>query len=142
MTDDSKQKDAATRAAVLESIEERTTSTTGTSRVAGKVCIVTGVGPAAGIGAQAARLLAREGAAALYLLDISKDLPGFAKELQGTFPNTKVSTRCSPSSVGLHSPSASIRGSGFCLGPETPRMNSSPNPPVRATPASRPPSSR
>lgn len=91
MTDDTKQKDAQTRAAVLASVEERTADTTGTGRVAGKVCIVTGVGPAAGIGAQAARLLAREGAAALYLLDVSRDLPAFAKSLQGTFPNTKVS---------------------------------------------------
>lgn len=91
MTADSKQKDQATRAAVLTSVEERSQDTTGTGRVKGKVCIVTGVGPAAGIGAQAARLLAREGAAALYLLDVSKDLPAFAKSLQGTFPSTKVS---------------------------------------------------
>lgn len=100
MTDDSKQKDQATRAAVLTSIEDRSQDTAGTARVKGKVVIVTGVGPAAGIGAQAARLLAREGAAALYLLDVSKDLPAFAKSLQGTFPNTKVSTpsSCLPSS--------------------------------------------
>lgn len=91
MTDDSKQKDAQNRAAVLGDIGARSAETTGSNRVAGKVCIVTGVGPASGIGAQAARLLAKEGAEALYLLDLSKDLPGFAKELQGTFPNVKVS---------------------------------------------------
>lgn len=82
---------AANRENVLERIEERSKPTTGHGRVAGKVCIVTGVGPAAGIGAQAARLLAREGAAALYLLDLSPDLPQYAAELQKAFPKTKVS---------------------------------------------------
>lgn len=62
----------------------------GTDRVVGKVGIVTGVGPVSGIGSKAAILYAREGAKALYLIDFSQDLTGFATQLAKDFPQCKV----------------------------------------------------
>lgn len=38
----------------------------------------------------AARLMAREGAKHIYLLDFSDQVTTFAKALQGDFPETKV----------------------------------------------------
>lgn len=80
----------AVRTAVLDRIRQSTREDIGSGRVAGKVGIVTGVGPAQGIGTFASRMFAREGARALYLLDLSDALPGFAKELAKLFPETKV----------------------------------------------------
>lgn len=74
----------------LDVVKARSTITTGAGRLTGKVAIVTGVGPAAGIGAQAARLFAREGVAALYLVDLFLDVLTFATALQSTFPGTRV----------------------------------------------------
>lgn len=80
----------AVRTAVLDRIRQSTREDIGSGRVAGKVGIVTGVGPSTGIGTFASRLFAREGARALYLLDLSDALAGFASELSKTFPETKV----------------------------------------------------
>lgn len=80
----------AVRTAVLGKVAQSARETKGTGRVQGKVGIVTGVGPASGIGTYASRLFAREGAKALFLLDLSDALPGFAEELVQTYPNTKV----------------------------------------------------
>lgn len=79
-----------TRDAVLNQVQQRTESTEDRGRLAGKVGVITGVGPAAGIGSQTARVFAREGAEAIYLVDVSKDLPAFAEELGKTYPNVKV----------------------------------------------------
>lgn len=85
-------KDAeATRLKVLDKVAGSAKRTEGTNRLAGKVGVITGVGPAAGIGTHAARLFAREGAAHLYLLDVSPDLPTFAESLAKQYPKTKVS---------------------------------------------------
>jgi NAD(P)-dependent dehydrogenase (short-subunit alcohol dehydrogenase family) len=78
------------RTAVLDRIRQSSREDIGSGRVAHKVGIVTGVGPTSGIGTFASRLFAREGARALYLLDLSDALPGFAADLQKTFPGTKV----------------------------------------------------
>ncbi|BEJ04366.1 hypothetical protein CcaverHIS641_0201830 [Cutaneotrichosporon cavernicola] len=78
------------RTAVLDSIRQSSREDIGSGRVAHKVGIVTGVGPASGIGTFASRLFAREGARALYLLDLSDVLPDFASELAKTFPDTKI----------------------------------------------------
>jgi NAD(P)-dependent dehydrogenase (short-subunit alcohol dehydrogenase family) len=79
----------ATRTAALAAAAERGGGE-GTGRMRGKVGIVTGVGPAAGIGTASARLYAREGAAALYLVDVSGALPAFATELAVKYPGTRV----------------------------------------------------
>lgn len=79
-----------TRDTVLTNLQQRSAQTTGLGRMANKVGVITGVGPAAGIGSQTARVFAREGARAIYLVDVSKDLPGFAEELGKIYPKTKV----------------------------------------------------
>jgi hypothetical protein len=83
-----------TKAAALDAATARGNGTKGRERVGGKVGIVTGVGPASGIGTKSARLYAREGAKALYLVDLSRDLPAFAAGLAKEFPGTKVGTIC------------------------------------------------
>lgn len=84
----------STRTAVLGALRDKAAGTDGLGRLAGKVGVITGVGPAAGIGAQTARLFAREGASALYLVDVSKDLEPFAAALGKEFANTKVGYTC------------------------------------------------
>lgn len=74
----------------LDVIQARPAATAGNGRLTSKVAIVTGVGPGAGIGAQSARLFAREGLAALYLVDLSPDVASFSSVLQSTFTGTRV----------------------------------------------------
>ncbi|GAA6063419.1 hypothetical protein JCM10212_002088 [Sporobolomyces blumeae] len=62
-------------------------------RFKGKVAILTGVGSEKGIGRATARLLAREGAKHLYVLDYAAEsLPALKKELESEYSTLKVST--------------------------------------------------
>ncbi|KAJ3556009.1 hypothetical protein NM688_g2266 [Phlebia brevispora] len=65
------------------------TPTRGT-RLAGKVCIITGAGSAKGIGWATVEKFASEGARHVYILDIATDeLPGLVASLSGRYPGTK-----------------------------------------------------
>ncbi|WOO82292.1 3-oxoacyl-[acyl-carrier-protein] reductase FabG [Vanrija pseudolonga] len=79
-----------TRAAVLSAVEARRDDRTAGTRLAGKVGIITGVGPVNGIGTNAARLFAREQVAAVYFLDLSKELPALADLLRSEYPGVKI----------------------------------------------------
>lgn len=59
----------------------------------------------------AAKLMAREGARHLYLLDFSKQVESFSETLQKDFPGTKVSSQRIQASF----PPERIRGSGVML---------------------------
>jgi hypothetical protein len=95
----------------LANVKERMTGRVSGGRMRGKVGVITGVGPVAGIGVSqgrviaiakavgpeltsktaAARIYAREGAAHLYLLDFNGEaLPGLAAELEQHYPAMKV----------------------------------------------------
>ncbi|WVQ74182.1 hypothetical protein IAR50_003776 [Cryptococcus sp. DSM 104548] len=63
----------------------------GSGRLQGKVGAITGVGPDIGMGAAAAELFAREGAAHLYLIDYrDKDIESLLDHLELTYPSTRV----------------------------------------------------
>ncbi|GAA6038097.1 hypothetical protein JCM8097_007544 [Rhodosporidiobolus ruineniae] len=75
----------------LSQVKHHFSHTQGSGRFEGKVGIVTGAGSERGIGRATARLLAREGAKALYLLDFDgSTLDEFAKELEGKHEGLKV----------------------------------------------------
>ncbi|KAK4685711.1 hypothetical protein P7C73_g4435, partial [Tremellales sp. Uapishka_1] len=79
-----------TRDQSLADAHRRAEGTGGSGKLTGKVGVITGVGPAIGIGAAAARLFAREGAKHLYLLDYSDaHLSTFTDSLRKTFPSVK-----------------------------------------------------
>ncbi|GAA6016349.1 hypothetical protein JCM10207_003833 [Rhodosporidiobolus poonsookiae] len=76
----------------LEQVKHHFDATKGSGRFNGKVGIVTGAGSDRGIGRATARLLAREGAKALYLLDFDgSTLDTFARELESKHAGLKVS---------------------------------------------------
>ncbi|KAL1412748.1 hypothetical protein Q8F55_000495 [Vanrija albida] len=78
------------RAAVLQQVEARRDERRPNgARLAAKVGIITGVGPVNGIGTNAARLFAREAVAAVYLLDLSGELPALADLLRSEYPSVK-----------------------------------------------------
>ncbi|ORX40557.1 hypothetical protein BD324DRAFT_611268 [Kockovaella imperatae] len=82
-----------TKAAVMQHLQRQAdaTSLDDGARLKGKVGIITGAGHPKGIGYATARLMARQGANHLYLLDyIMDNLPSLAKDLQNAFPKTKV----------------------------------------------------
>ncbi|GAA5955923.1 hypothetical protein JCM3765_000041 [Sporobolomyces pararoseus] len=75
----------------LNQVKTHFDNTKGTGRFGGKVAILTGVGSEKGIGRATARLLAREGAKHLYVLDFAADsLPSLKKELESAYPGLKV----------------------------------------------------
>ncbi|GAA5918955.1 hypothetical protein JCM6882_008647 [Rhodosporidiobolus microsporus] len=75
----------------LAQVQHHFESTQGSGRFKGKVGIVTGAGNERGIGRATVRLLAREGAKALYILDFDgSTLDAFAKELEGKYPGLSV----------------------------------------------------
>ncbi|GAA5822221.1 hypothetical protein JCM11251_006266, partial [Rhodosporidiobolus azoricus] len=75
----------------LSQVKQHFEQTKGSGRVEGKVGIVTGAGREGGIGRATVRLLAREGAKALYILDFDgSTLQDFAKELALKYPGLKV----------------------------------------------------
>lgn len=57
----------------LQGIADQFAQTKGAGRFAGKVAIITGAGSEKGIGKASVRLLAREGAKSLYVLDYDAD---------------------------------------------------------------------
>ncbi|GAA5856108.1 hypothetical protein JCM8547_002983 [Rhodosporidiobolus lusitaniae] len=76
----------------LAAVKHHFDSQAGSGRARGKVGIVTGAGSEKGIGRATARLLAREGAGALYILDFDgSTLGSFAKELEAKHPGLSVS---------------------------------------------------
>lgn len=96
---------STTRSQVLERISNDMEKKQVGKRLAGKVGIITGVGPSTGIGVRqircpgtvranrqsnAARLMAREGARHLYLLDYSQQVEAFSKSLRQEYPDMKV----------------------------------------------------
>ncbi|PSR75339.1 hypothetical protein PHLCEN_2v9202 [Hermanssonia centrifuga] len=63
------------------------------TRLAGKVCIITGAGSLHGIGRATAHRFAREGARHLYLVDLVADnFPTIQSSLHETNPDVKVTT--------------------------------------------------
>ncbi|KAL7418406.1 hypothetical protein Q5752_006864 [Cryptotrichosporon argae] len=82
---------AETRTKVLARIQADAADTKGCGRMIRKVGIITGVGIEISIGAATARLFAKEGAAHIYLVDISdKHLPALAERIAADFPQTKI----------------------------------------------------
>jgi len=77
----------------LDKLTEQVASAPRGKTLAGKVCIITGVGSLKGIGRAAALLYAREGAKHLYLLDFTGDnLPNLASTIAGKYNDVKVTT--------------------------------------------------
>ncbi|GAA5853801.1 hypothetical protein JCM3766R1_002119 [Sporobolomyces carnicolor] len=75
----------------LNQVKTHFDQTRGSSRFGGKVAILTGVGSEKGIGRATARLLAREGAKHLYVLDFAAEsLPRLKQELESAYPKLKV----------------------------------------------------
>ena len=115
---------STTRNQVLDQVTEKAQKKQVSKRMEGKVGIITGVGPEAGIGvgifvkswnelesvahsqSNAAKLMAREGARHLYLLDFSKQVESFSETLHKDFPGTKVSAQLAQASVPLSRPRA------------------------------------
>lgn len=103
-----------TRALALQDVQHRAEGTERGGRMRGKVGIITGVGPSTGIGVSytpqslfiadsqtaTAKLMAREGAKHLYLLDFDDThLKPFADSLQKQHPKTKVCVHVSKQTV-------------------------------------------
>ncbi|WVQ80899.1 hypothetical protein IAT38_003006 [Cryptococcus sp. DSM 104549] len=66
-------------------------STKGSNRLAGKVGIISGVGPEIGIGTSTAKVFCREGVTHLYLVDIDDTgFPALVALLAKDYPNVKV----------------------------------------------------
>merc|ERR1712032_1000758 len=77
----------------MEGLQERVQSKAGGGKLKGKVGIITGMGPSTGIGTATAKIMAREGAKALYLLDFDDThLKPLAEQLRKDFPSTKFTT--------------------------------------------------
>ncbi|TPX31354.1 hypothetical protein SmJEL517_g05284 [Synchytrium microbalum] len=67
------------------------TDTLTTSRLAGKVCIITGCNSAIGIGAASALYFAKSSAAAIYITDVNtSNLPALASLITKNYKQTKV----------------------------------------------------
>lgn len=80
-----------TRRDALAAVRRKVEESSGAGKMKGKVGIITGVGPISGIGTATARLMAREGAEHLFLLDYNKDqLNAFVEKLSKEFPKTKI----------------------------------------------------
>jgi len=77
----------------IQKIQSHFASSPRGTRLAGKVCVVTGVGSLKGIGRASAILFAHEGAKHLYLLDFSPDnLPNLKLTIEKSYPDVKVTT--------------------------------------------------
>ncbi|KAG8905890.1 hypothetical protein FRB99_008031 [Tulasnella sp. 403] len=75
----------------LRALQEQLSHKPKGNKLAGKVCIITGVGSKRGIGRAAAFAYAHEGAAHLYLLDfVGENLPELEASLRNEYPETKV----------------------------------------------------
>ncbi|KAM0789973.1 hypothetical protein ACM66B_005306 [Microbotryomycetes sp. NB124-2] len=75
----------------LNQIQQQFESQKSANRFNGKVAILTGVGSLKGIGRATARVLAREGAKHLYVMDFNAEsLPALKQELEGKYPGIKV----------------------------------------------------
>lgn len=77
----------------LQRIQGHLATTPRAGRLAGKVCIVTGVGSLKGIGRATSILFAHQGARHLYLLDYDgTNLPDLKKTIGSSYPDVKVTT--------------------------------------------------
>ncbi|KAK4051775.1 hypothetical protein OIO90_004599 [Microbotryomycetes sp. JL221] len=75
----------------LNAIQQQFDSQVSSARFKGRVAILTGVGSLKGIGRATAKILAREGAKHLYVMDFNADsLPALKKELESKYSGLKV----------------------------------------------------
>ncbi|KAK7692944.1 hypothetical protein QCA50_004585 [Cerrena zonata] len=77
----------------LDKIQSHLETAPRSSRLKGKVCIITGAGSLRGIGRASAILWAHEGAKHLYLVDYDEtNLPNLKSTIEGKYPDVKVTT--------------------------------------------------
>jgi len=77
----------------LDKIQKHLSTVPRSSRLKGKVCIITGVGSLKGIGRASALVYAHEGARHLYLLDFAgENLPNLKETIEKTYPDVKATT--------------------------------------------------
>ncbi|BGP17923.1 hypothetical protein JCM10213_003931 [Rhodosporidiobolus nylandii] len=77
----------------LSQVKAHFEQTKGSGRFQTRVAVITGAGSERGIGRATAKLLAREGAKALYLLDFDASLlPDFCRALSSQYPSLSVSS--------------------------------------------------